>query len=38
MARALQDPVVAKFVDGKEITKRIYVPGRLLNLVVGREN
>ena len=35
VARAIRDPVVAKFVDGKAITKVIFVPGRLLNLVVG---
>jgi leucyl-tRNA synthetase len=34
-AAALADPQVQKFVDGKEIKKVIYVPGRLLNLVVG---
>jgi len=32
---ALADPTVARQVEGKEIRKRIYVPGRLLNLVVG---
>jgi leucyl-tRNA synthetase len=34
LARALADPVVAKFVTGKEIAKVVYVPGRLLSLVV----
>lgn len=33
-ARALADSHVQQFLDGKEPTKVIYVPGRLLNLVV----
>ncbi len=32
--RALQDPTVRKFVDGKPVKKAIYVQDRLLNLVV----
>ena len=32
---ALEDAGVAKFIDGKPIRKAIYVPGKLLNLVVG---
>jgi leucyl-tRNA synthetase len=32
---ALNDATVARQVDGKEVRKRIYVAGRLLNLVVG---
>ncbi len=32
---ALKDPAVQRFVDGKEVRKRILVPNRLLNLVVG---
>jgi leucyl-tRNA synthetase len=31
---ALQDEAVKKFVDGKQVRKTIYVPDRLLNLVV----
>jgi len=33
---ALADEKVAKFVDGKEIKKFIYVPGRIVNIVVGK--
>jgi leucyl-tRNA synthetase len=32
-AAALADPKLAKHVEGKEIKKVIYVPGRLLNIV-----
>jgi leucyl-tRNA synthetase len=32
---ALQQASVAKFMDGKPIKKAIYVPGRILNIVVG---
>ncbi|MEO8448231.1 MAG: leucine--tRNA ligase [Gemmatimonadota bacterium] len=35
VARALRDPIVVKFVSGKTIVKRVYVPGRLLSLVVA---
>jgi leucyl-tRNA synthetase len=35
VAAALEDPAVRRFVDGKEVRKRILVPNRLLNLVVG---
>jgi leucyl-tRNA synthetase len=31
---AKADPQVAKFLDGKELAKVVYVPNRLLNLVV----
>jgi leucyl-tRNA synthetase len=31
---ALEDATVKKFLDGKEPKKKIYVPGRLVNLVV----
>jgi leucyl-tRNA synthetase len=34
LAAALADEGVRKFLDGKEPKKRIYVPGRLVNLVV----
>ena len=33
-ARALADPKLQPWIQGKTIRKRIYVPGRLLNLVV----
>jgi leucyl-tRNA synthetase len=32
---ALADPTTLRFVEGKAVRKRIYVPGRLVNLVVG---
>lgn len=32
---ANQEPLVAKYLDGVTIRKVIYVPGKLLNLVVG---
>ena len=31
---ALADPNVQKYVDGKPIKKAIYVPGKLVNIVV----
>jgi leucyl-tRNA synthetase len=34
-AAALRDATVGRFVEGKTIRKRIHVPNRLLNLVVG---
>jgi leucyl-tRNA synthetase len=34
-AAALRDSAVQRFVEGKTIRKRIRVPNRLLNLVVG---
>ncbi|BAN95532.1 leucyl-tRNA synthetase [Plautia stali symbiont] len=34
-ARAAQEHLVAKYLDGVTICKVIYVPGKLLNLVVG---
>ncbi|PWC18204.1 leucine--tRNA ligase [Brenneria corticis] len=33
--RAVQEPLVAKYLDGVTVRKVIYVPGKLLNLVVG---
>ena len=33
-SRALADPKLQPWIEGKTIRKRIYVPGRLLNLVV----
>ncbi len=35
VAAALADPAVRRFTDGKEVRKVVYVPNRLLNLVVG---
>ena len=32
--RALADPGVARFVEGKPVRKFIYVPGKLVNVVV----
>lgn len=34
-ARAAQEHLVAKYLAGVTIRKVIYVPGKLLNLVVG---
>ena len=34
-AAAMREEAVRRFTDGKELKKQIYVPGRLLNLVVG---
>ncbi|MCK8255710.1 hypothetical protein LW972_17885, partial [Erwinia amylovora] len=34
-ARAAQEHLVAKYLNGVTIRKVIYVPGKLLNLVVG---
>ncbi|MBO1923846.1 leucine--tRNA ligase [Thiomicrorhabdus sp. 6S3-12] len=34
LATAKNDESVQKFIDGKELVKEIYVPGRLVNLVV----
>ena len=34
LATAKADEAVLKFIDGKELVKEIYVPGRLVNLVV----
>lgn len=33
--RAAQEPLVAKYLDGVTVRKVIFVPGKLLNLVVG---
>jgi leucyl-tRNA synthetase len=35
VAAALADEHVRKYIDGKQMRKRIYVPGKLVNLVVG---
>ena len=34
IAAALAEPNVLQHIDGKQVLKRIYVPGRLVNLVV----
>jgi len=33
--RAAQEHLVAKYLEGVTVRKVIYVPGKLLNLVVG---
>jgi leucyl-tRNA synthetase len=35
VAAALQDGAVQRFAEGKGVRKRVYVPNRLLNLVVA---
>jgi leucyl-tRNA synthetase len=35
-AAALSIPAVSKFVDGKPLKKVIFVPGRILNFIVGK--
>jgi leucyl-tRNA synthetase len=35
LAAAQEDAAVRRFTDGKEVRKVVYVPNRLLNLVVG---
>lgn len=32
------DEKLSKFLDGKSIKKRIYVPGRILNVILDRQN
>ena len=32
---ATKDPAITKYLDGKQIRKRVYVKNRILNLVVG---
>jgi len=34
-AAALADPNVSKFLDGKPLKKLVYVPGKILNFIVG---
>ena len=34
-AAALADPNVTKFTDGKTLKKLVYVPGKILNFIVG---
>jgi len=31
----MQDESIARHIDGKQIRKRVYVKGKILNLVVG---
>jgi leucyl-tRNA synthetase len=33
-ALALAEEKVAKFIEGKKIIKQVYVPGRLVNIVI----
>jgi len=35
VAAALEDPVARRFLDGRDVRKTVFVPNRLLNLVVG---
>ena len=35
VAAASAEPHIAKFLEGKSVQKVIYVPNRLLNLVLG---
>jgi len=35
-AMALADPKVSKFIGDKEIKKFVYVPGRIVNVVIGK--
>ena len=35
MAAALERPRVAAMLEGKRLVKSVYVPGRLVNLVVS---
>lgn len=34
-AAAREQPGVLKFIEGKTLKKQIFVPGKILNLVVG---
>ena len=34
LEKAKNNPNVAKFIEGKQVIKEIYVPGRIVNLVV----
>lgn len=35
-AAAVSNANIAKFVDGKSVRKVIWVPGKMLNLIVGK--
>lgn len=32
------DEKLSKFIDGKTIKKRIYVPGKIMNIIFDRQN
>ena len=32
---ATKDPAITRYLDGKQIRKKVYVKNRILNLVVG---
>jgi len=34
LALALENDSVKQFIDGKTVVKKIYVPGRIINIVV----
>jgi leucyl-tRNA synthetase len=34
-AAGLSDPNVTKFMEGKSVKKLVYVPGKILNFIVG---
>jgi leucyl-tRNA synthetase len=34
-AAGLADPNVSKFIEGKSLKKLVYVPGKILNFIVG---
>ena len=36
LALAMEEPQIQKWVDNKEVKKVIYVPGKILNIVVGK--
>jgi leucyl-tRNA synthetase len=36
MEEAMKIPSVTKFTDGMNLKKVIYVPGKILNIVVGK--
>lgn len=33
-----QDEKLSKYLDGKSIKKRIFVPGKILNVILGPQN
>ncbi len=35
VALALAQPNVSKFIDGKAVKKVVFVPGKILNLIVA---
>jgi len=32
---AVKDPHISRYLDGRQIRKRVYVKGKILNLVLG---